>query len=277
MSNGYIAIPKTMRKFSEEKFGISHQRIAIIISWVFASILLLFLAGRSGMAGKVIFIGLLLSMWAFYVALLRNSEILDRTVLTYKYFIRKMNGQAAILKYTAPVSFLQQIVPIVGLHKNGLIEFVEKRYGLLLRIDPKRVSDDELDGHISKVKDIVDSLHGDMVMKTFVVSRSSMVKPLEKNLIDSINTGDKTQQQKEHLYSLYHEVHENTTPVIEWQFFIFLGLGQHLSIEDAEIARQAHLPGFEDRLYRAGMHAIPVTNELDLAVCFRQCFTQEAV
>jgi hypothetical protein len=277
MTNGYVAIPKTMRKFSEEKFGISHQRIGLIIAWVLLSILLLIIAGKVGFFGRILFISLFVAIWMVYAVFLRTSEVLDRTTLTYKYFIRALLGQTVIAKYTVPVQFLEQVVPIRNFHKNGLIEFVDNRYGILLKVDPKRVSDDDLEAHIHKVKDMTDSLHSELVLKTFVCSRSTTVKPLEKHLINTINSGGKTRQQKEHLYELYQEVHNNTAPVIEWQFYIFLGLGRHPSLGDAEISRQAHLPGFEDRLNRAGMHMISITNQYEATICFRQCFAQVSI
>jgi hypothetical protein len=277
MTNGYVAIPKTMRKFSEEKFGISHQRIGLIIFWVLLSIFLLIIAGKVDFLGRILFISLFIAIWIVYAVFLRTSEVLDRTTLTYKYFIRALLGQTVIAKYTAPVAFLEQVVPIRNFHKNGLIEFVDNRYGILLKVDPKRVSDDDLEAHIHKVKDMTDSLHGEMVLKTFVCSRSTTVKPLEKHLINTINSKGKTLQQKEHLYELYHEVHQNTAPVIEWQFYIFLGLGRHPTLEDAEISRQAHLPGFQDRLVKAGMHTIPMVNQYEASMAFRQCVMQMGV
>ncbi len=277
MTNGYIAIPKTMRKFSEEKFGITHQRIALIIAWVLISLFLMIIAGKADYLGRIIALSLLAAIMLIYFVYLRTDEILERTTLTYKYLLRSLRGEAVIAKYVIPVRFLEQIVPIRNFHKNGLIEFVDNRYGILLKIDPERISDDDLEGHIHKVKDAVDSLHGELVMKTFACSRSTTVKPLEKHLINTGNSGNKTQQQKEHLYELYNEIHANNAPVIEWLFYIFIGLGRHQTFDDAEISRQAHYPGLHDRLIKAGMHVLPITDRNEMAVAFRQCLTQEMV
>lgn len=188
--------------------------------------------------------------------------------------MRSMFGQTVVAKYKCTVPFLQQIVPIVGVHPNGIIEFTQKRFGVLFKIDPSRISDDALDTHIIKVKDIVDSLFGNLVMKTYVCSRSDTMRSMEQELIKKMNDTNLTKEQKEHLYSIYDESRKNTKQVVEWQFYVFISLGLHEDIESAERTRQAHIPGLENRMHAAEMHVIPLIDPDDIAFAYRQMITQ---
>ena len=192
----------------------------------------------------------------------------------WNYFVRSVSGQTVLAKYKCSVPFLQQIVPIVAVHKEGVVEFVGNRWGILMRADPGRISDDDLDTHITKVKDVVDSLFGELMLKTFVCSRVSSAKPIEQDLVKKMNDPEKTIQQKQHLHSIYQDIRGNTRPQIEWVFYVFLSLGQYGTLDEAERVRQTHLPGFENRLRAAGMHVVSLTDPNEVAISYRQCMTQ---
>ncbi len=270
----YTTVPKSIRRVSEEWQGYPIRYIFLIIGLLGFSLVLIILT-IAAPKNKWILLVILFMIWYTFFRYLRTPTFMERSWLAYQYFIRSLRGQNLIAKYTIPAAFLEQIVPIKEFHSNGIIEFVGNRYGMLLRANPARISDDDLDQHIHKVRYLIDSLHGDLIMKTFVCSvPTGLYKPLEKNLVNIINESGKTKEQKTHLYSLYNEVHQNTKPVIQWRFYVFLGLGLYKTLKDAEIARQQYYPGFENRLNKAGMHVIPITGRRDLAMAYRQCISQ---
>lgn len=269
-----ITIPKVIRKVQEKKFGRTWRWIWITVASIAIIVIWLMISGMAPWPIRIFIYAFIIAYTIFFFKFLKNDETLERTILMWKYFIRSINGQTIVPKYTCTVPFLQQVVPIVAVHKNGVIEFTGKRWGVLFRIDPSRISDDDLDTHLMKVTDIVDSLFSDLVLKTFVCSRSDMAKPIEQHLINSINNPAKSQEQKAHLHSIYQELRGNTRPLIEWQFYVFASIGLHPDINDAERARQAHIPGLENRMRVAGMHVVQMTDPDDIAISYRQCMTQ---
>jgi hypothetical protein len=72
-----------------------------------------------------------------------------------------------------PLPHLQSVVTITVIHPNGMIEFTGRSFGLLLKTDPPRVSDDDLTRHINQVVYIVNSLHNDIILKTIAVPFST--------------------------------------------------------------------------------------------------------
>jgi hypothetical protein len=270
----YINIPKVIRKVQEKKYGKTWRWVWISLGSAGFIVIMLVLSMFTPWFVDAILYALIISYIIFFWMYLKNDEVLDRSQIKWSYFIRKINGQTILPKYIMTVPFLRQIVPILAVHKNGLIEFTEKRWGMILEIDPGRISDDELDTHIIKVKEVMDSLHGDMVMKTFACSRSNVSGAFRDSLVQKLNDGTRTKAQKEHLYSIYNDTSEKQKPIIEWQFYIFLGMGLHDDAQSAERARQSLLPGFENRLRYADMHVVPILKENDIAMAYRRCMTQ---
>lgn len=269
-----INIPKVIRKVSEKKFGRTWRWIWISVISIGFIIIMLMLSNFAPWRVKIVMWALVLAYIVFFFKFLKSDETLDRSILMWNYFMRSMRGQTMIAKYTCSVPFLQQIVPIVSVHNEGIIQFTENRWGILINSDPDRVIDDELDAHIMKVKDVVDSLFGDLVLKTFVCSRKNSAKPVEQDIVKKMNDPEKTIPQKQHLHSIYQDIRGNTKPQIDWVFYIFLSLGIYATVEEAQQARQTHLPGFESRLRASGMHVVQMTDPNEIAMCYRQCVTQ---
>jgi hypothetical protein len=269
-----IPIPKVIRKVQEKKFGRSWRWIWLSICSLGAIIVMLMLSFLAPFIIKLVLWTLIIAFIVVFFKFIKNDETLDRSVLMYNYFMRSMRGQTVVAKYTCTVPFLQQVVPLVAVHANGIIEFTGKRWGILMRIDPQRVSDDDLDSHIAKVKDVIESLFGDLILKTFVCSRTNNAKPIEQDLIKKMNDKDKTNQQRQHLYSIYQDIRGNIRPLIEWRFFVFASIGIHEDLESADRVRQTHIPGLENKMRVAGMHVIPLTDPNEVSISYRQCFTQ---
>jgi len=169
---------------------------------------------------------------------------------------------------------MKSIIPIVEFHQDGIIEFSGNKYGMLLKADPSRVSDDDLDRHINQVRSLTDSLHGDLMIKSYVISLQTAGRPVERALMRQLNESGRTKQEQEHLYSLYQDAAENTTPVIQWKFYIFLGFGKYPALREAIIAKGQYYSGITDRLNKAGMHIIPIQDRQELGAVYRKLISQ---
>ncbi len=240
---------------------------------VFSLILVAGLLLSGSLIGKAVNFVILFCIIAVFVKFFWGAKAMDRSWLMYKYLLRSMTGKNTIAKYTLPAAFLEAVVPIKAFHTEGLIEFIGNKYGLLMRIEPSRISDDELDAHIAKGRSMVDALHGSLLMKFYVVSVNSNDAAIEKNVIDIINKEDISQEQKSHLYSIYHHLQDSTKTVIQWRFYIFVSLGDYKDLDQAKIACTQYMPGIESKLQKSGVRVVQLQDKNTLASAYRQCLS----
>lgn len=266
-------VPKSLRRISEEYQGFPLQFIGVVIVMVILCLVLIM--SLFTVPNKYPSLILLFIVIYLFTKFMRTPAILTRSWLAYQFLIRGLRGQNIIPKYTVSAGFMKSIVPIVEFHDAGIIEFTGNQYGMLLKADPDRVSDDELDHHINCVRILADSLHGELMIKSFVVSLPSAIRPIERALLNQLNEPGRTKPEQEHLYSLYKDASENTSPVIQWKYYIFLGFGKYGSLDEAYIAKKQYYPGIIDRFTNAGMHIIPVQNRRELAAIYRTLISQE--
>jgi hypothetical protein len=267
-------VPKSITRIREEWNGLPVRYVIIVLSFVVLSLILIASILLSD-SGQGIFLAILFFELAFFYKFLRSPKVMDRSVLVYKFLLKSMKGETVIAKFRLPAGFLERIIPIRAFHQDGIIEFMENKYGLLMRIEPSRISEDDIDTHIQRTRSLVDSLHGELLTKAFVCSiQETNYKPLARNVVNIINTQERTPEQKKHLDSIYHHAQENNNTVIQWQFYVFLSIGTHPNIEKAIIAKKQYFPGFSEKLQKLGILVMPLKNREALASAYRKCITQ---
>ncbi len=271
MSSGYT-VPKSMRRIKEEWQGLPLKYVIVLAGFIITCLILIILIFFS--KNKIPPLILLFLVASFFFKFMRTPAILTRSWLAYIFLIRGLRGQNMIPKYAVSARFMQSIIPIKEFHQGGIIEFTGNKYGMLLKADPSRVSDDELEQHINQVRNLTDSLHGELSLKSYVVSLDTAERKTERALMNQLNETGRTKQEQAHLYSLYQEASDNTAPVIQWKFFIFLGFGKYSTLQEAKIAKGQYYPGITDRLNKAGMHVLPVQDRQELGATYRQLISR---
>lgn len=269
-------VPKTITRIRSEYYGYPVRYLILVLAVAVFCMLLVagILLSRSFIA-KALYVILLFGIVAVFVKFFWGAKSMDRTWLMYRYLIRSITGRNTLAKYLLPASFLESIVPVRAFHDSGIIEFLGNKYGMLMRIEPSRISDDELDAHITRGRSLVDALHGSLLMKFYVVSVNSNGAAAEKNVIDIINKEERSQNQKQHLYSLYHHLQDSVKTVIQWRFYLFVSLGEYKDLEEAKIARSQYMPGIESKLQRSGVRVMPLLDRNTLASAYRQCLSTQ--
>ena len=267
-------VPKTITRIRSEYYGFPLKYLILVFGVaIFAVFLVAGMLLSKSLIAKAIYVIILFAVLIVFVVYFRSPKLMDKSWLMYRYFIRSITGKNTLAKYALPASFLEAIVPIRAFHDLGIIEFLGNKYGLLMRIEPSRISDDELDSHIAKGRSLVDALHGSLLMKFYVVSVNSNGAAIEKNVIDIINKEERSQKQKQHLYSIYHHLQDSTKTVIQWRYYIFVTLGEYKNLDEAKIARSQYIPGIESKLQRSGVRIMPLLDKNTLAAAYRQCLS----
>jgi hypothetical protein len=267
-------VPKSITRIREEWNGLPVRYVILVLSFVVLSLILIAFILLSD-SGQGIYLAILFFELAFFYKFLRSPKVMDRSVLVCKFLLKSIKGETVIAKFKLPAGFLERIIPIKAFHQDGIIEFTENKYGLLMRIEPSRIFEDDIDTHIQKTRALVDSLHGELLTKAFVCSiQETNYKPLARNIVNIINTQERTPEQKKHLDSLYHHAQENNNTVIQWQFYVFLSLGAYTTLDKAMIAKKQYFPGFSEKLQKLGILVMPLKHKEALASAYRQCITQ---
>jgi hypothetical protein len=269
-------VPKTITRIRTEYYGYPVRYLILVFALAVFCVFLVagMVLSRSFMA-KAVYVILLFITAAVFVKFFWGAKAAARSWLMYQYFIRSITGKNTIAKYLLPAQFLESIVPVRAFHDSGIIEFLGNKYGMLMCIEPSRISDDELEAHIARGRSLVDALHGSLLMKFYAVSVNSNGAAAEKNVIDIINKEERSQKQKQHLYSLYHHLQDSMKTVIQWRFYLFISLGEYKDTEEAKIARSQYMPGIESKLQRSGVRVMPLTDRNTLASAYRQCLSTQ--
>ncbi len=228
-------VPKSLRRINEQYQGMPIKYVGVLVTA--AVIAMVLIIGAISTKGTILFVVLLFFEIFIFLKFMRSPDTLDRSWLAYQFMMRNIRGQTVYAKYALPAAFMQTIIPIKEFYENGLIKFSQDHYGMLLRADPGRISDDDLEMHINQVRALTDSLHGELMIKSYVCSLPTGTKGVRNGLQSLLNEQGRTKEEQEHIYSLYEKSIENTAPVVEWRFFIFVGFGKYPNIEEAEIAR----------------------------------------
>ncbi len=267
-------VPKTITRIRAEYYGYPIRYLILVFAVaIFCVFLVAGLILSRSYAAKAVYVILLFGIIAIFIRFFWGAKATERTWLMYQYIIRSITGKNTLAKYTLPASFLESLIPIKAFHDLGIIEFLGNKYGLLMRIEPSRISDDELDSHIAKGRSLVDALHGNLLLKFYIVSVNSSGAAIERNVVDIINKEERSQKQKQHLYSIYHHLQDSKKTVIQWRFYIFVALGEYKNLDEAKIARSQYMPGIENKLLKSGVRIMPLLKKNTLAMAYRQCLS----
>jgi hypothetical protein len=276
LMNESMVIPKSYRGIIEKKFGMSYTWLTVASIFAIFSAFFAILIMFSGIWGKLFFSSILLLSWFFFWKYLRNDDLLEEAKLSYLYFMRLRYGQTAVSKYDdANILILKQFLPIEAIHPNGLIQYTDNLYFLLLKYIPVRLSDDLRDSFLQNTISVLNSLQDGIAFKFFVVSRNSYDDSFEKQILTAANRPNTAPSTKEHLFSLHKTVSGHTDGNIKWDFYISFGIGTYDTPQEAEVSRQTLLTGLHDLLERveADIHVVESPQEITYALY--NCITQE--
>lgn len=271
-----MVIPKSYKNITEKKFGMTYTwlivaSITAIISGFIGMLILL----SSGFI-RLFFISVLIASWAFFWKKLRNDDLLEHSRLSLEYFLRQRHGETAISKYNdAAIPILHEFLPIEAIHKNGLIQYTNNLYFLLIRYIPVRLSDDMKEVFLANTVSIINSLQDGVTFKFFVVSRNKYDDSFEKQILTAANKRNVSSSTKEHLFSLQKTVSAHSENNIQWDFYMSFGIGQYSTPEDAEISRQSLLTGLKDMLETTETSIQVLESPYEITYALYNCIQQE--
>ena len=182
-------------------------------------------------------------------------------------FLNLIYGRHPILKYKIPDNEFKKHFPINEIHDNGLIEFSDGHYGVMLKVDPPRSSSENT--FAETLEGVFNTLvYGDM-LKIMATSRYEKTTAYIDNILETANKPETPRSHRKHLQSLYNSVVNTSTDKINWMFKAVLVFDAE-DTEDANIAVETRLPGLKTQFRAAGVYMYQMVNPLDIQIVYLQ-------
>lgn len=267
--------PKTITKVQDNQYYDFRSLYTWIFLFMVGSVLYLIQKASNaiGMYRIDYFILLLLIVF-IWIKYLSSPEKVEKQKQRALFLYDEARGKHTINLFTVPVNFLEKIVPIVGVHKGGIIEFRGRIFGVLMETYPYRISEDERPRHERRIEKVINGIPANTHFKTVACSRLEPRKPILKYLMDlsSRSKGDRATEL--HLSGLYTKIAEDNSDVISWKYYAFLSLGPQKSLEAARIQYGAVVPGLLKNMRAAGLRPRVYETDKEIVTAYRTFFSE---
>ena len=270
--------PKTITKVSDDRFlDFTCLHTWILLLTISAALVLFNQIARSTGILQIAYVGLLLAIIAVWIKYFSTFEKVDQQKLKVKFFTAGVQGKHIINKFSVPVSFLEGLVPIVGIHKDGIIEFKGDKYGVLLETHPVRISEEERAAHEKRLEKVINGIPSNTHFKTIACSRLEPRKPILQYLLDVANKSNGDKATDLHLAGLYSKIAEDNNPVISWKYYAFLSFGELKTIAEARIQYGAIVPGLLKNMKAARLQPRIYNDENEISTAYRTMFNEMVI
>ena len=255
MEDNYVggSVSKSYSRMKQTKYkGINLKTWLAFGVWVIVSMIFVypFTLFSIGGIGKIIVFSVLIVFWIGFFKYGRNSQVIDRSIIHFKFVRRAMRGETDLAKFVQDNTFLEKFLPIKKVHNDGLIEYLNGTWGVMLIIQATRVSNDNLFMHLEGIRHLHDGLYNEI----YVTIISSTVLKHDNLLVDTLMDRSKETESipaKEHLVDLHNMVVDNNQSYKGQEITLIINLGPHDSYEYADISREGFVPGYLSALNQA--------------------------
>lgn len=273
MEDDYVkgSVSKSYSRMKQTKYkGINLKTWTSFGVWVILSMIFVypFTFFMIGYIGKAIVVAVLIVFWIGFFKYGRNSQVIDRSIIHFKFVKRSLNGETDLAKFVQDNKFFEKFLPIKQVHDDGLIQYLNGTWGVMLIIQATRISNDNLFFHLEGIRHLHDGLYNQI----YVTIISSTVLKHENQLIDSlINKSKETDSipEKEHLVDLHNMILDKNSSYRGQEITLIINLGPHESHEYADIAREGFVPGYLNALNQANCTGRVVRSKKDIYLEYR--------
>jgi len=265
--------PKVIRKVKDKAYGgATLKSFGVVVGWVVVSVFIVLpLAFFESTIVECLVAAVLIGWWGLYYKYASTESKLEESILFLKFFFDGYSGLHTIARYDTDLKFLEDVFPLKNIHEDGLIQFLDNHYGLLIKFVPPQVQDEDEDAHGLRMQEVIDGLAGNTSIKFIATSKQTLRKPLLEKLLKMMNKRGVNKKVYEYLYSIYEMIRDKDTKDIEWTFCAFFGLGVYDDLQDAIDQMDSEYPGLVDSLTDAGMKQISkLTDRMKIAQEYRQ-------
>jgi hypothetical protein len=254
--------------------GLDNNVVYVLAVWAFASLIFLMpiMIGLVSGIGQYVLLCLFLAWWAFFLKYLSTAKHIDKLFLFLNYILRTQRSENVIAKYTQPLSYIATSYPIKDVHEDGFIEYygATNPYGVILHVDPYRVSDDDLESHQAQLTEVFNSFPEGVKFTVINTSFLDDSQQFINTVRDKANRPILMKKQKEHLASIHLDRVSDETLVVDWTIILSLIFDGAADIKDARIKKGEYVPGIVNGLQEAGMRCYVITDKSEIVMEYRK-------
>jgi len=270
--------PKTITKVDDDRFlDFTCLHTWILLATIGSGLILFNFIARATGVFRVAWVALLLAIIVIWLNYFSTFDKVDKQKLRVKFFIQDLQGEHVINKFSVPVSFLEKLVPIVRIYKDGIVEFKGKKFGVLMETHPMRISEEERAIHEKRMEKVINGIPANTHFKTIACSRLEPRKPVLHYLLEVANKSNGDKATDLHLTDLYNKIAEDSSPVISWKYYAFLSLGEWKTIEEARIQFGAIVPGLVKNMRVARLQPRIYTDGNEISTAYRTMFGEMVI
>ena len=208
-----------------------------------------------------------------YIKYLSTPEKYNSTIKRILYTYRAYRGKTIIPKYSTPIEFLKEIVPLEAVHPTGIIQFTRNRYGVLFRLYVPTETEGGLETFVPMVvSNFVNRIVETQTLKVFATNRYVQSSNIINEILEAMNdSAGRTPEQIAHLESIYRQLTESVKVPTQRYVYMFLGLGFFGAVPEAESALKNILPRLKEGFAISGITGIRVIDPNEIALAYRRC------
>ncbi len=267
---------KTITKIQENEYlDFTSPFTWVLMGFVGFALFIIFKIGSVQNRIFQVILALILVIWLIiWLKYFSTSEKVEKQFLIYGFNWAYVRGKHVINKFDVSAQFLERIVPIVEIHADGIIEFKDNKWGVLMETNPVRISDEERAVHEKKIEKVVNGIPANTHFKTIACSRLQPRKPIQQYLLEVSNSSNGKKAVDQHLAGIYNNVSEDGTPVISWKYYAFQSMGEQPNLETARIQYGAIMPGLLKNMRAAKLQPRIYDDPDEIATAYRTMFSE---
>jgi len=270
--------PKTITQVKDDRFlDFTCLHTWILLSAIGSALYLFNLIARSEGLLQLAYAVLLLAIIGIWISAFSTFEKVDKQKLRIKFAVQNMQGKHVINTFNITVAFLEKLVPIIAVHDNGVIEFKNNEYGLLMETSPMRISEEERKLHEKRIEKVVNGIPANTHFKTISCSRLEPRKPILKYLLDVAKKSNGDIATDLHLAGLYNKIAGDNSPVISWKYYAFISLGKWKTLDEARIQYGTVVPGLLKNMKGAKLRPRIYQDENEISKAYRTMLNEMVV
>jgi len=253
------------------------QMIVAIICFAMVTQMLKFAvnAGVTSIIGIIVEISTIGVVIVYGMFFMKESA-LYKSMAMIRYAISYIVGDTKADKYTCTAEFIKKKLPLEEIYENGMIEFSNGQYGVLLKQQLPHISDDGRAMFIGRNEDIVNPLPLGIIYKSHRWSSIDTTTPLVDQVREAINDPESTKEMKDHLYSSYDDMAGAAGNVV-WDGWGFIGVGKYKDPISAYNGSKVSVEVIMKSLRDADIISVRMTDEYEILMVYRQMLSMRRV
>jgi len=231
---------------------------------------LVYISYNLGFSNQTYYMAILVPIALFAFKYARDEYTLNKTYLHIILILRILFKNNIIKKYNIPLDDLKKIFNIDTIEDSGLIIHLDHTSSIIIRLDPPKITDDEMEDYSKKMKQLINTLYGNYSFHFITMTLPEINNHLTNQLIETLKKTDITSKIITHLQSLYDESIDKKEE-IKLTYLLSVSFPKFESITESEKRKDSFLSGLSKQLNKIDIYHRVIDNRNETIQILREC------